>query len=652
VRLVKSVHAFGFRITARRALNRLRTRRQAQLDTGFVLSDELMRQQRAHVFGNRPTFSILVPVYNTPLEFLRPMIESVQNQSFEQWELCLADASDEEHAAVGACCQDYAERDGRIKYQKLAHNAGIAANTNSCLACASGDYLALLDHDDILHPSALYLAARAIDEQGADMLYTDEITFSETPADGYFAHFKPAFSPDTLRSYNYICHFLVFSRELQEQVGLLNSACDGSQDYDFILRLSERASRICHIPRILYYWRAHEHSVAAGAEAKHYAVAAAKRALSAHLQRVGLAGSVQDASLPTVYRINYELTQQPLISIIIPNKDHVADLERCLATLVTKTSYRNYEVLIAENNSTQEATFAFYESLAQRVRGWLVAGGHAGDEGGHTTTPTTAPADSEVAVRIIRYEGAFNFSAVNNFAARHAGGEVLLFLNNDTEVISPDWLQEMLMFAQRPDVAAVGPRLLYPDNTVQHAGVIVGIGGVAGHAHKNFRRDDTGYVSRLQLAQNLSAVTGACLMVRTDLFWEVDGFDEALSVAFNDIDLCMKFRAKGYLNVFTPFAELYHHESKSRGYEDTPQKRRRFKGESLTFQKRWYRRLDEGDPYYNPNLSLEREDFSLRINDSTGVAPPRQFSPRFHPHPADVEHDTRRHSSPQGQAAG
>jgi GT2 family glycosyltransferase len=615
VRVLRSLKVFGPRITFRRIRNRLKTRRQEPLDTGFVLSDAASARQRSHAFSHRHTFSILVPLYNTPLEFLDALIQSVQNQTYEQWELCLADASDGDHTHVGALCAASAEKDARIRYGKLDANEGIAANTNRCLERAQGSYLALLDHDDLLHPSALYAVMEAIEAHGADLLYSDEVTFSKVPEDAYFANFKPAFSPDTLRSYNYICHFLVFSRALQERVGLFDGSCDGSQDYDYILRLSEQAQCICHVPQVLYYWRAHERSVAAGVEAKGYAVAAAKRALDGHLTRLGLPGQAKDASLPTVYHIEYELREEPLVSLVIPNKDHREDLELCLRSIVTKSTYRNYELVIVENNSTEEETFAFYEELSQRVADWWAEGG--------------AP-DAPPSARVLTYEGTFNFSAINNFAAHEAAGEVLFFLNNDTEVISPDWLQEMLMFAQRRDVAAVGARLLYPDGTVQHAGVIVGIGGAAGHAHKYFQRDDPGYVSRLQLAQNVSAVTGACLMVRREVFWEVGGFDEDFVVAFNDIDLCMRFRQRGYLNVFTPFAELYHHESKSRGLEDTASKLKRFRNESIRFQKRWSRELEAGDPYYNPHLTLKREDFSLNLEapeGSRGAPPARVVGP-------------------------
>ncbi|MDR2109555.1 MAG: glycosyltransferase family 2 protein [Coriobacteriales bacterium] len=614
VRVVRSVRDFGLKSTARRVFNRLRPRKPAIFDSGFILSDEVFERQRSRIFAAEHLFSILVPLYNTSPEFLKMMIDSVQNQSYQHWELCLADASDENHSAVADCCRSYAELDERIKYRKLAGNEGIAANTNCCLQMASGDYLALLDHDDALHPSALYLVAEAIEEQGADMLYSDEIIFSDKPENGFSPHFKPAFSPDTLRSYNYICHLLVFSRDLQQKVGTFRSVCDGSQDYDMALRLSEKARRIVHIPLILYYWRKHDDSFSQNSQQLLRCAGSAKRALDDHLQRVGLVGSVTNASLPTVYRIQYQIANSPLISIIILNKDHIDDLELCLESIVTRSNYNNYELVIVENNSTENETFMFYDTIPQRIREWFAAAGRSG---------------AEPCARIIKYQGSFNFSAINNFAARQAEGEMLLFLNNDTSVISPDWMQEMLMFAQRPEVAAVGARLLFPDDTIQHGGVIIGIGGLAGHAHKGFKRDSPGYVCRLQLVQNISAVTGACLMLRKQVFWQIGGFDEDFVVAFNDVDLCMRLRAAGYLNVFTPFAELYHHESKTRGYEDTPEKNKRFRGESVLFRKRWALELDAGDPYYSPHMSLEREDFSLRLHDIEADTTPQQFHPRF-----------------------
>ncbi len=597
-KVVQSIRTFGFRTTLARIRNRLFGARIRQLDTGFALDPLTRKEQADHVFSRQACISILVPLYNTPAQYLREMIESVLGQTYANWELCLADASDMPDVAdaVQAICRDYLARDQRIKYQRLEQNAGIAANTNHCLEMATGDHFALLDHDDVLHPSALFEVMRAICEQDADMVYTDEITFTNDPNKGYNAHFKPNFSPDTLRSYNYITHLTVFNRQLQEKVGQLRSGFDGSQDYDLILRLSEKACNIIHIPKILYYWRAHPQSVAAGIEAKTYAIDAAKRALSEHLQRVGLRGQVRDAAIPTVYRIEYELeigqedAAAPLVSIIIPNKDHVDDLDTCLKSIAEKTSYAHYQIVIVENNSTEERTFEYYRSLQKMPN-----------------------------IEVITWVGAFNFSAINNYAAQKASGEYLLFLNNDTEVITPDWIEQMLMFAQRADVGAVGAKLYYPDDTIQHAGVILGIGGVAGHSHKNYPRHAFGYVSRLQLAQNMSAVTAACLMVRRRLFEQVEGFDLGYSVAFNDVDFCMRLREAGYLNVFTPFAELYHHESKSRGREDTLEKQKRFSAEIARFKERWGRELAAGDAYYNPNLSLEREDFSLRILDIGNV---------------------------------
>ena len=421
----------------------------------------------------------------------------------------------------------------------------------------------------------------AICQRGADFLYTDEITFSKKPSDAYSPHYKPDFSPDLLRSYNYICHFSCFSRELVEKVGGFRAAFDGSQDYDMILRLTEVAKCITHIPKILYFWRAHAGSVASGISAKPYTLKAARKALTEHLARVNLKGVVYDSKVPSTYRIRYRLDGRPLVSIIIPNMDHAQMLKKCIDSVEKRTTYANYEILIVENNSKKRATFAYYKTVTKQYAN----------------------------VRLIRWKEEFNYSAINNFAVNHAKGAYLIFLNNDIEIISPKWIEEMLMFAQREDVGAVGMMLYYPDNTVQHAGVILGIGGVAGHSHKYFNRGESGYMSRMTLVQNLSAVTAAAMMVRTSVFHEVRGFDERLRVAFNDVDLCMKIRRAGYLIVFTPYAEAYHYESKSRGAEDTPQKKARFQSEVERFCEKWGDVLESGDPYYNPNLSLVFEDF-------------------------------------------
>ena len=559
-------------------------RKLKKIAKDYYISAQRREQEENAQFSKDIKFSVLVPLYNTPEKFLKEMIESVEAQTYKNWELCLADGSDKENSYVGEICKKYADGDKRIKYERLERNLGISENTNACIRMATGEYIALFDHDDLLHPSALYEVMRAICEHGADFIYTDENTFSEEPRDAYNPHFKPDFSPDTLRSYNYICHLSVFSRELLDSVGYFRSEYDGSQDYDLILRLTEKAKKVFHIRKILYYWRAHKNSVAQDVGAKPYTEKKKKKALAAHLERCGLNGEVLDSSVPTTYHIKYEIDGNPLISIIIPNKDHTDDLEVCLKSLYEKSSYKNFEVIIVENNSTEKETFEYYEVLSQK----------------HSN------------IKIVTWEGIFNYSAINNFGVNYAKGEYILLLNNDVEIINGNCLEEMLMFAQRKDVGAVGAKLYYSDDTVQHAGVILGLGGTAGHAHKHFNRTHPGYMARASIAQNLSACTAACLMMRRDVFDEVGGLDESFEVAFNDVDLCMKIRKKGYLIVFTPYAELYHYESKSRGNDSTPEKLERFRGEIDRFKEKWQKQLDDGDPYYNPNLTLTRDDFSLK----------------------------------------
>lgn len=548
----------------------------------LISADEISIQRRT-VFDRNIKISILVPLYNTPEKFLREMLESVISQTYSNWELCLADGSDKPGSAVRGICLEYAARDSRIKYKKLEKNGGISENTNRAVEMSSGRYLGLLDHDDILHPSALYEVMKVLAEKDADFIYTDENTFNEVISDAHTPNFKPDFSPDTLRSYNYICHFSIFKRDLLNKVGLYRSEFNGSQDYDMVLRLTEQAKTIVHIPKILYFWRAHEGSVASHVSEKPYTLDAAKKALAEHLDRVGLRGTVEDGDAPSIYKITYEISGKPLISIIIPNKDQVPTLKNCLSSILELSTYKNFEIIIIENNSEDKATFDYYDSLKGDGR-----------------------------IRVIYWDDGFNYSAINNFGAKFARGDYLLLLNNDITVITPDWLQEMLMYAQREDVGAVGAKLYYPDDTIQHAGTVVGLGGVAGHTHVGFARNHPGYMRRLTIVQNLSAVTAACIMLSKKVFDEVGGLDEGFEVAFNDVDFCMRIRSRGYLVVFTPYAELYHYESKSRGYEDTYQKQERFTSEVNLFKSRWEKALRQGDPYYNPNLTLDRTDFSVR----------------------------------------
>lgn len=542
--------------------------------------------QQKTTFPKDIKFSILVPLYNTPERFLREMIASVQHQTYTNWELCLADGSDDQHPEVAEIVREMAAEDPRIRYKKLDENMGISGNTNACIDMATGDYIALFDHDDLLHPSVLFEDMIAICEQDADFLYTDENTFQDTPKDAYFPHLKPDFAPDNLRANNYICHFTVFSRELQQKVGYFRPECDGSQDFDMVLRLTEQAKHIVHIPKILYYWRAHKGSVASDVSAKPYVIDAAHKAISDHLARVGLEGEVLDSVVPSMYRLKYTINDPKLVSIVICTKDHRDDLKLCVESILNKTTYPNYEIVIVENNSTEPETFEYYKELEQnpliRVVTW------------------TSPVKE------------FNYSAINNYGVEQSKGEYVLLLNNDTEVISPNWLEEMVMYAQRSDVGAVGAKLYYPDNTIQHAGLGIGLLTLAGHYHRNFPRKHPGYMGRLIYAQDVSGVTAACIMMRRDVWNEVHGLDETFKVAFNDVDLCMRIRKAGYLIIFTPYAELYHYESKSRGLDSDPDKRARFVGEVNRFQTRWKKELADGDPYYNPNLSLDSEDFAFR----------------------------------------
>lgn len=551
------------------------------------LSDEEIAYERSVTFEYAPVISILVPLYNTPEKFLREMIESVVNQTYGNWQLCLADGSDEQHSDVAKICKEYIEKNDKIKYKKLEKNEGISVNTNECIDMADGEYIGLFDHDDVLHLGALFECMKVIDSERPDFIYTDELTFVDSLDNVINIHYKPDYSPDTLRSYNYICHFSVFSKQLLEKAGKFRKEFDGSQDYDLILRLTEKAEKIIHIPKILYFWRAHANSVAQDISAKPYTLDAAKKAIGEHLERLGLEGTIMDTRVPSVYKINYKIVGEPKISILIPNKDHIDELKTCITSVLEKSTYKNIEIIVIENNSESYDTFDYYHQLEEQYAN----------------------------VKVVYWKGEFNYAAINNFGFQNATGEYVLLLNNDIEVITPNWIEEMLMFAQRNDVGAVGAMLYYPDDTIQHAGVILGIGGVAGHSHKYFKRGEYGYASRLTLAQNLTAVTAACMLMRREVFEIVDGLDESYKVAFNDVDLCMRIRQQGYLIVFTPFAELYHYESKSRGLEDTAEKQMRFKGEIDQFMKRWGKELEKGDPYYNQNLTLVREDFSLKDKD-------------------------------------
>ena len=558
--------------------------------TASFPTPEQAKKQRETTFERMVKISILVPLYNTPLKFLDEMIGSVIAQTYENWELCLADGSDHDHDEVQTRCLEYASKDKRIIYKRLEKNEGIAGNTNRCYEMATGEYIGLFDHDDILHPAALYEYVKVINEQGADYIYCDETTFKGDSIDNMITlHFKPDFAPDNLRANNYICHFSVFSRELLEGTELFRSGFDGSQDHDMILRLTANAKKIVHVPKLLYYWRSHKASVASDISAKPYAIAAAKGAVADHLTRSGFKNFEikSTRAFDTIFEIKYEICSEDKISILIPNKDHVDDLRRCIDSIRERTTYDNYEIIVIENNSEQQETFAYYKTIEEQEN-----------------------------ITVVTYKGEFNYSRINNFGAKYATGKYLLLLNNDTQVITMNWLEAMLMYAQRSDVGAVGAKLYYGDRTIQHAGVVIGLGAhrTAGHTHYKINYDNLGYMGKLCYAQNVSAVTGACLMVKKSLFDELGGLDEDFRVALNDVDFCLRLREKGYLNVFTPFAELYHFESASRGIDVMDEaKAKRYEEESALFRDRWKELLEKGDPYYNPNFSLDHSDYSLRV---------------------------------------
>ncbi len=561
-----------------------------QFGTESLPSEEEAARQRLEVFPRMVKISILVPLWNNDRQFQIEMLNSVMNQTYENWELCLADGSDADHAYIGEICQEYAAKaGGRIVYKHLEKNGGISGNTNECLKLATGEFIGLFDQDDLLHPSALYEYVKVINEQNADYIYCDETTFHDGDINKALTmHFKPDYAPDNLRANNYICHFSVFSRALLDGTELFRTKFDGSQDHDMILRLTDNAKQVVHVPKVLYYWRSHAGSVASGISAKPYAIEAAKGAVAEHLKKHGYDHFeiTSTRAFETIFRIQYQILGNPKISIVIANKDHEQDLRRCITSIVEKSTYDNIEIIVVENNSTTQEIKDYYQELTQKGQ-----------------------------AKIVTYEGAFNYSAVNNLGVSHATGEYILLLNNDTEVITVNWMEEMLMYAQREDVGAVGAKLYYEDKTIQHAGVVIGLGAhrTAGHIHYKQARMNLGYMGRLCYAQNLSAVTGACLMVKKSLYEAAGGLDTGFAVSLNDVDFCLKLRKMGYLNVWTPFAELYHYESISRGLDTHGEKAERYNKESEVFRNKWKDVLDKGDPYYNVNFSLDRSDFSLKV---------------------------------------
>ena len=561
----------------------------------YLPTKKVLEAQRAELAGQTadscglPTISILTPLYNTPEPYLREFLDSFVDQTAPNGQLCLADASDAEHDAVKRIVKEYQAKNQRIVYKKI-ENKGIAANTNAAASLATGDYLALADHDDILAPHAMYTMGKAIlqlRERGEPdgFLYSDEALFSKSIQRPIVAHFKPDYAPDYLLCCNYICHLAVFQKALWDAVGGERPECDGSQDHDLFLRLIEQVGGAAHVPQVLYYWRVHAGSTSGGTEAKPYVAAAAKKALADHLARTGRTGTVEDGLFPSTYRVKWDIEGDPKVSILIPNKDHTDDLEKCLQSIWKKTTWDNYEIIVIENNSTDPATFAYYEKAKQRYDG----------------------------LKVVTYPGkGFNFSGINNFGRKAAVGDYLLLLNNDVEVRNGDWLTELLrQCAHKGGAAICGAMLYYPDETLQHAGVITGLGGYAGHSHKYKQKGGSGYLFRIATVQDFSAVTGACLLVKASVYDEVGGLDEQFAVAFNDVDFCLRVRDAGCRIAWTPYAELTHYESKSRGGDEKdPAKAARFAAEQQRLYTIHGKENILDDPYYNPNLTRDREDFS------------------------------------------
>ncbi len=548
---------------------------------------EELAEQRQTKLAYEPLLSVVIPAYKTPEKYLREMLDSIRAQTYQNWEVCLVNGSPKgEGRIVERVMKQYMAEDSRFRYENLGENRGISENTNAAIAMAKGDFVVLADHDDTLPEHALFEVASAINAHpDCEVIYSDEDKLDMDGGALFDPHFKPDFNPDLLCSVNYICHLFVVKRSLLERVGGFRNEFDGAQDYDFIFRCTEQAREIHHIPKVLYHWRCHQDSTASNPQSKLYAFEAGSRAILAHYERCGIAAEKVEKGVDYgIYHTTFQIQGEPLVSVVIPNKDHTPDLDLCIRSILERASYKNLEFVVIENNSTDPVTFEYYEKIQKEFP----------------------------QVRVVRWEREFNYSAINNFGAQFAKGEYLLFLNNDTEILAPNLFEEMLGFCQRPEVGIVGARLLYQDDTIQHAGVVVGFGGIAGHTFIGLHQAENSYFHRAMCAQDYSAVTAACMMTKASVFRETGGFTEELAVAFNDIDYCMKVREKGYLVVYAPYAVMYHYESKSRGLEDTPEKVARFNREIAIFARRWPDILKNGDPYYNPNLTLRKSNFALR----------------------------------------
>ncbi len=565
----------GVAFTFKKASKFIKRRTRSRYGRFLPSYEELEDQRETIDIG---LVSLLLPLYNTPQEYLEQLIDSIQLQSYRFFEVCIADASDSDHAYVGEFINDI--NDMRFRYLKVK-NSGISANTNSAATLATGDIVAFCDHDDILSNDAFYHIITAFSKTGADYIYSDEALFDTDYKLPTATHFKPDFSPHYLLSCNYICHFSAVRRSLFLELGGLRPQFDGSQDHDFILRVYDAGGSFHHISRILYYWRVHSESTSGGVEAKPFVQEAAMSAIKEHLKRKKIRAEVEKGLFPSTYHVKYRVMRGVSVSIVIPTCDHAQDLRRCVESIYEKTSYKFFEIILVENNSKEEQTFELYRELTEKYKN----------------------------LTVLKYEGEFNFSKICNAGAAVATGDHILLLNNDIEVITSEWLGEMVSLSCRDEVGAVGAKLLYPDNRIQHAGVIVGLGGFAGHSHKYYAGNKGGYMFRIGCVNNFSALTGACLMVKRRLYRSIGGLDEQFAVAYNDVDFCLRLLALGLFNVYTPYAELYHHESLSRGLDTKGEKRQRFENEQQLLKDRYGDKLLQ-DRFYNPGLTLDSEDFA------------------------------------------
>ena len=552
-------------------------------------------------FRNKPKISIVVPMYNTNENFFKELIECLINQTYSNWELLLADGSENKNENL----KQYYESDERIKYKFLNCNEGIAENTNAALKMVTGDFVAFLDHDDLLSRDALYEVVNVINKnKEVDFIYTDEDKIDED-GERFEPYFKPEYSPETLECNNYITHLVVLKKDIIDKIGFLNSKFNGAQDFDYVLRASEEAKQIIHIPKILYHWRAHRNSTADTADAKPYAYKAGLEVIEDHLKRVGKSGIVEyGQDVPGIYKIKYEIFDNPKVSIVIPNKDHIDLLKTCINSIVKLTTYSNYEIIIIENNSEKNETFEYYKKIVKNKNIKVL--------NYNENTVLDSYGVQDVTCKNTKKKKEFNYSSLINFGVRNASGEYILQLNNDTKLLTGDWLETFIGYAQNKEIGAIGARLYFSDKSIQHAGIIVGIAGIAGNALVNLPYGKHAYFGREAATRNTSAVTGACLFCRKELYEEVGFMDEEkFKVAFNDVDFCLKLMEKGYRNLYNPYVELIHFESKTRGYEITEEQQERFNNEANNFKKKWKKFLDKGDPYYNKNFTRKSCNFDI-----------------------------------------